>query len=62
VNDLGQIIALILGILLAISGLLVLLTRLESTLKSELSPGRTTSWRRRPREPAVLAKDAAEGE
>jgi hypothetical protein len=62
VNDLDQIIALILGILLAISGLLVLLTRLESTLKSELSPGGTTSRRRRSRKPAVLAKDAAEAE
>ena len=61
-NDLDQIIALILGILLAVSGLLVLLTRLESTLKSELRPGGTTIRRRRSREPAVLAKDAAEAE
>jgi len=62
VNDLGQIIGLILAILLAVSGLLILLTRLETTLKSELGPSGQISRRRRVRQPAILTEDPAEAE
>ena len=61
-NDLGQIIGLILVILLAVSGLLILLTRLETTLESELSPSGQTGRRRRVRQPAILTEDPAEAE
>lgn len=61
-NDLDQIIGLILAILLAVTGLLILLTQLETTLKSDLSSSGRINRRRRPPEPTVLADDVGEAE
>jgi hypothetical protein len=62
VNDLDQIIGLILAILLAVTGLLILLTQLETTLKSDLSSSGRIKRQRRAPEPTSLAEDAGEAE
>ena len=61
-NDLDQIIGLILAILLAVTGLLILLTQLETTLKSDLSSSGRISRRRNAPEPTLHAEDAGETE
>jgi hypothetical protein len=62
VNDLDQIIGLILAILLAVTGLLILLTQLETTLKSDLSSSGRIKRQRSAPEPTSLAEDAGEAE
>jgi hypothetical protein len=62
VNDLDQIIGLILAILLAVTGLLILLTQLETTLKSDLSSSGRINRPRRPPEPTVLPDDTGEAD
>ena len=61
-NDLDQIIGLILAILLAVTGLLILLTQLEATLKSDVSSSGRISRRRSAPGPTLHAEDAGETE